>query len=142
MKFIAFTALVASVSAEAGVTCSTDATWTAGDLATGTDAATCKTACETEAKAATTKDYCCSGVTTPKTDTTPAAYACKSYQKDADPTKDGRVTGTATQEAWYWCKGVEQGNFIKEASAKDSAKDSAKMITTVIATFAAMVIVA
>lgn len=145
--------LLATVSAEAGVTCVNpegDAAWTVAAVEGATDGATCGTegtALATDA----TLDYCLAANVTPAVEADaeadPAVEAadavlnsCNLYSlataADAD-IREAKTEEGVEHHAWAWGAGVALADVAPAADA-----DSAKMITSAIATIATIAMVA
>ena len=134
MKFVTLTALVASVSAQTGVTCTDPGSgWTASTAAPY-DTPTTHAECKAAADAATlddTKDHCLASVD--QTDDTAnggaaASYVCTMYESDATGADDIRAaatdTTTLTHEAWAWVASVASADWV------DSSATAEEEVTT------------
>jgi hypothetical protein len=159
MKSFAIAAIIATVTAEVGYTCTNDAdaTWTE-TAPTAVDAAACGTAC-TDTATDTTMDYCCRAMTTAAVAAveddaatadvdetaaaTDASFACALFTKAtaADATIKALQADAdgVSYEAWAWNAGVAAADM---AGAEEVAADSASMISSAIATIAAIAMVA
>ena len=130
MKFVALTALVASVSAQTGVTCNTAAGWTETTGA-GTayesvaDHAGCKSAAD-GASLDSAVDHCLASIN--QDDDTAnggaaASYSCILYTAAATGGDDIREaaedTATLTHEAWAWVAGTPAEDWVAEVPAEE-----------------------
>ena len=149
MKSFAISAIIATVSAEAGYNCVQPTTaWIdqTDTLAASTDVATCGAACTTIAEDAANvgQDYCCMAMTTAADTATSVAadFACNLWSSDtvagATVKTMKAAEGTITYDAWAWNAGVAAADM----TAKDAATSSATMISSAIATIAAFAMVA
>lgn len=148
--------LLATVSAEAGYTCTNpEDAWTVTAVEGATDGASCGTegtALATDA----TLDYCLAAVVVPAVEADaeadPAVEAvaesltsCNLYSLATAADADIRTAaaaaedGSAAYHAWAWGAGVALADL---APAAEGDADSAKMITSAVATIAAIAMVA
>ena len=142
MNSILIATLIATVSAEAGYTCTQpDPAWTAVDK-TAADAAACGTVCTNDATDETL-DYCCLADTTLAVGSTAASTVCTLYSLTAVDGANIKTAMAATDtnsfEAWNW----NRASLADDMAASDAAaSDSASMISSAIATIAAIAMVA
>ena len=136
MKFVALTALVASVSAQTGVTCTDPGSgWTTTTGAgtayeSVTDHAGCKAAADGASLDAAT-DHCLASIN--QDDDTAnggaaASYSCILYTADATGAADIREaatdTATLTHEAWAWVAGSASADWVApEEPAEEPAEE-------------------
>ena len=131
MKFVALTALVASVSAQTGVTCTnpgsgwTEVTGAGTAYENVTDHAGCKSAADGASLDATT-DHCLASIN--QDDDTAnggaaASYSCILYTADSTGADDIREaatdTDTLTHEAWAWVAGTESADWVDSSATVD-----------------------
>ena len=146
MKSIALALLFATVSAEAGFKCEnpTDTPWTEATVDGATSASDCGAKCTTTASADSANDICCQAMVTAGTDGAAETVECKTYTiatgSAVDIRKAMATADGVSYEAWAWVAGAASAD-MKPTEAKD-AKDSATMITSLVATFAAVAMVA
>ena len=132
-------ALLATVAAQTGYTCTTATGWTEKTDATLTtditDAAKCETAGKALAEGDAQKDWCLAAVVTDKVGETAASLdTCKLYEKATAADADIRavlVTDLKTNSAWAWAAGVAMADVAAEDSASAMMTSFAAVVATI-----------